>query len=250
MYSESIFRFLIKGVLSAWEKNEGQTRLIIGFASFFAMAGMAVAAIADSLKWRSEYGYGAIFVFGISFLVLMLFAIREDILTREHEEQKIEEVEFRARDNPDRPEYAWDLARTKLERYLDRNLAHLHSIFWLTAIVMLCGFGLIIFGIYKAYSTPDGLPISIVSAASGVLVSFIGGSFLLVFRSILTQSASYVTVLERINAVGMAVQIASGIPDAEEKMRSETTASLAKSLLSMYATGPKQEARVGRVSET
>lgn len=245
MYYDSISRFLIKGVLRAWERNEGQTRLLIGFSSLFSLVGIGLAAIADALKWQKEFGYGAIFVFGVSFLVLLLIAFREDILSREHEEQKIEEVESRARDNPDKPEYAWDLARTKLERYLDRNLAHLHSIFWLTAVVMLCGFGLIIIGIYKAYSNPDGLPISIVSAASGVLVSFIGGSFLLVFRSILTQSASYVTVLERINAVGMAVQITSSIPDTEEKMRSETTANLARSLLSMYATGEKKDAPKG-----
>jgi hypothetical protein len=71
-----------------------------------------------------------------------------------------------------------------------------------------------------------------------VRISFIGGSLLLIYRSILAQSKDYVTVLERINAVGMAVQVIASIPDSNEELKHNTTANLAKQLLSLYASSP------------
>ena len=100
---------------------------------------------------------------------------------------------------------------------------------------MLCGFGFVLYGLLKAFETPATLPVSIVASASGVLISFIGGSFLLVYRSILAQSKEYVTVLERINAVGMAVQVIANIPDESSQLKHQTTAELARQLLTIYA---------------
>lgn len=146
-----------------------------------------------------------------------------------------EEVETRALQHPEKPQFAWDLARIKLESYLDRNLAQVRSIFWLTLIVMTAGFSLIMYGLYHAFETPDRLPVAVVASASGVLVSLIGGSFLIIYRSIMSQSKDYVGVLERINAVGMAVQVISNIPDTSSPLREQTTAELAKQLLGLYA---------------
>jgi hypothetical protein len=61
---------------------------------------------------------------------------------------------------------------------------------------------------------------------------------MLVFRSILAESRGYVTVLERINAVGMAVQVIASIPDASADLKGATTASLANQLLGLYAPMP------------
>ena len=91
------------------------------------------------------------------------------------------------------------------------------------------------YGLFQASQNPEKLPVSIVASASGVLISFIGGSFLLIYRSILAQSKEYVTVLERINAVGMAVQVISSIPEASSELKHKTTAELAKQLLGLYA---------------
>lgn len=159
----------------------------------------------------------------------------QSLLERQARQDKIEIVEERAREHPEKPQLAWDLARTKLENYLDRNLAQVRSIYWLTLLVMFCGFGFIVYGLYEAFQSPDRLPVSIVASASGVIVSFIGGSLLLVYRSILAQSKDYVTVLERINAVGMAVQVIASISDTGQELRNTTTAELAKQLLNLYA---------------
>jgi hypothetical protein len=74
-----------------------------------------------------------------------------------------------------------------------------------------------------------------VGSASGVIISFIGGSFLLIYKSIIEQSSNYVSILERINAVGMAVQVLSGIPDDQAELKHKTTAQLASDLIKIYS---------------
>jgi uncharacterized protein YhhL (DUF1145 family) len=153
----------------------------------------------------------------------------------ERSRARIEKVEEQVREHPDRPQLAWDLARTKLENYLDKNLGQLQSIFWLTSFVMLVGFGFVLFGLMKAYESTANFPVSVVASASGVLISFIGGSFLLIYKSILAHTRRFVSVLERINAVGMAVQVLGSISDDNQKLRNESTAALAKHLLTLYS---------------
>ena len=150
--------------------------------------------------------------------------------------QNIQSVEQSLRDNPGRPQLAWDLARTKLESYLDRNLSQVRSIYVLTVLVMIVGFSIVMYGLFQVSQSQEKLSVSIVASASGVLISFIGGSFLLIYKSILSQSTGYVTVLERINAVGMAVQVIFSIPEETVDLQSKTKAELAKQLLSLYAT--------------
>lgn len=93
----------------------------------------------------------------------------QNLVEQQVREQKIETVEGRLREHPEKPQLAWDLARTKLENYLDRNLSQVRSIYWLTLIVMLCGFGFVMFGLFQASHNPEKLPVSIVASASGVL---------------------------------------------------------------------------------
>ena len=149
---------------------------------------------------------------------------------------KIEKVEESLRENPDKPQLAWDLARTKLENYLDRNLEQLRSIFWLTVFVIIVGFGIVLFGLAEAYLKPEILNVSIVGAVSGVIISFIGSSFLIIYRSILSQTRRYVSVLERINAVGMAVQVLGTISLESKELRNQSTAKLANQLINLYSS--------------
>lgn len=159
--------------------------------------------------------------------------------------QKVQVVERAREDHPERPQLAWDLARIKLEDHLDRNLSQVQSIFWLTVIVMLCGFAVVMYGLIEAAQNPAKLPISIVAAGSGVLISFIGGSFLLIYRSILSQSKGYVSVLERINAVGMAIQVISNIPESNAELKHNATAELARQLLGLYANSARGASQDG-----
>ena len=228
--------FFLEKIARAWERNAGHTRVLISFATAFCAAGIALAAYANAENVSMTVRYLG---FGLAILgafVLLVIAVLEQVRYAEKVESELEQVQTKARENPDKPEYAWDLARSKLERYLDRNLYEVRAIFFLTTTVMVAGFVLVLYGLIKAFADPASLPVSIVSAVSGVLLSFIGGSFLLIYRSVLAQSATYVAILERINAVGMAVQIAATVPDTDAKLKSETTAALAKTLLTMYGT--------------
>ena len=237
---------IISTLFKAWQS--GEKRLRIALILVFVVTLMAIligllseAAVIDK-RVANLVGVLLGIVAGVATIGVIAYQNLADQRVRE---QKIETVEERLREHPERPQLAWDLARVKLENYLDRNLSQVRSIYWLTLIVMFCGFGFVMYGLFQASQNPDKLPVSIVAAASGVLISFIGGSFLLIYRSILAQSKEYVTVLERINAVGMAVQVIASIPEANAELKSQTKAELAKQLLSLYATSlpPRKNAK-------
>lgn len=140
-------------------------------------------------------------------------------------------VEQRAREHPDQPSAAWDLARVKLESYLNRNLRQVHWIFILTLLVMTAGFVIIGYGVYHVYQSPESFNPSIVVTVSGILVEFIAATFLLIYRSTMDQARSYVSMLEKINAVGMSIQILDTMKSGDtDKFRAQ----LAMELLSLY----------------
>jgi hypothetical protein len=166
-------------------------------------------------------------------------------------ELRIERAEKQVADNPKEPVAAWLLARVTLESYLNRNLSQVRSIYMLTAAVMLVGFGLIIAGSVEAFMHPDRFHASVLSSLSGVAVSFIGGTFLVLHKSTMTQAKDYVTILERINAVGMSMQILDSLGSESDVLRRETTAVIAQQLLSMYSQHvPRLDYRMSKPSKT
>lgn len=227
---------MFKAFVQGWRSGNILVRALIiaTLVGIFSIVGIGVAqeigSLEDNVAKVLIGGIGVVAgLFGASVLAFDHYISSQQLQAREHD------VERQVRANPESPQLAWDLARIKLESYLDRNLSQVRSIYWLTLVVMIAGFVLISYGIYQATLDPEKLPMSIVASASGVLVSFIGGSFLLIYRSILSQSKGYVSVLERINAVGMAVQVIASIPESNSDLKHETTADLAKQLLHLYA---------------
>lgn len=232
----SFFEALYK----AWFRGEKRIRVAIVTSILFVGIALVIAGLAQPalLEKRTADVLAAVLGAVAGILTLGVIAY-QNFIEQEARKDKIEQVEQRVREHPEKPQLAWDLARTKLESYLDRNLSQVRSIYWLTLLVMFVGFGFILYGLYNAFQSSEKLPVSIVASASGVLISLIGGSFLLIYRSILSQSKDYVSVLERINAVGMAVQVISNIPQGSSALRDQTTAELAKQLLGLYASSSK-----------
>ena len=208
---------------------------ILAFATTGMFSGTASLLI-YVFYWREENiklaGY--ILLSGGFALFYLAFCFA-DAETEKLQQAEIFTAQELAHENPEKPQFAWELARVKLESYLDRNLKQVNSIFWLTSLVMLSGFSFIMYGLYHAVNNPDKLPVSIVAASSGVIISFIGGSLLLIYRSILAQTKTYVSVLERINAVGMAVHVIESIPDEHTEQKNLSKAELAKQLLTLYS---------------
>ena len=149
--------------------------------------------------------------------------------------RRIESAEKKVAENPKEPQAAWELAQVKLESYLNRNLSQVRSIYLLTVAVMLVGFSFIIAGSFEAFRDPDRFKASVLSSLSGVVVSFIGGTFLVLHKSTMSQAKDYVTILERINAVGMSMQILDSLEDENADLKQETTALIARQLLLMYS---------------
>lgn len=191
----------------------------------------SVVANAAGSNWGSVTAFVFACLTMVAMGVLRAFGEGQEITSQE---RRIEAATRSAIENPEKPQLAWDAGRATLEKYLNRNLSQVRTIAGITYTVMLLGFVLIIYGLYEAFGDPGKLSVSIVAAASGVLMNFIGGSFLLVYRSLLAQSREYLYVLERINGVGMAVAVIESISVEDAALKNATTAELAKNLLTLY----------------
>ena len=227
-----------KDILIAWRVGSVTVRRVIVIAILLVTTAIIISAIGRFFPYFPEIkgiteGVGAILgIFG-GILVLSVMAYQKSN-EETQKENRIQEVEKRVQDNPKETQAAWELARVKLESYLNRNLNQVRSIFWLTAFVMIVGFSLISFGVYTVFTTPDSLKASIIATSSGLIVNFIGASFLVLYKSTMAQAKDYVTILERINAVGMSVQILETIEDDENGLKQKTTAEISKQLLALY----------------
>ncbi len=168
--------------------------------------------------------------------IILGIASYERALAVREREKLVNKVEERVREHPNEPIAAWDLARIKLESYLNRNLTQIYWIFFLTIVVMLAGFVIIGYGVIRVYQSPDNFRPSIVVTVSGVVVEFIAATFLLIYRSTMEQAKEYVNILERINAVGMSVQILDSVEANDTGLRDKTRAEIATGLLTLYGS--------------
>jgi uncharacterized membrane protein YeiB len=130
--------------------------------------------------------------------------------------QRVHEAEQRRDEAPEKSKFAWDLARITLESYFDRNLRQVSSIYWLSVFVMLLGVVIIFGGIGMAAQAHDTGWTAFITAASGVITEVIGATFLILYRSTMDQAGVYIRTLERINSVGMAMQVLDTMPAGEE----------------------------------
>lgn len=71
---------------------------------------------------------------------------------------------------------------------------------------------------------------------------------MVLYKATMTQAKNYVTILERINAVGMSVQILGTINDNSNDLKDQTTAEVAKQLLSMYSSDIVKNRMVNRIT--
>lgn len=229
------------------EKSQGEGRksflalLLDNIVFLTILVAIAIVVVSTLIYLAQDPALGWLGAAGVVLMVIAGAAgtaIFEDRLAVRQRQKHIVEIERKVEDAPDKPKLAWDLASAKLEDYLARNLSQVRSIYYLVLFVMFIGFVFIGYGIYFVYYDAK-IEASIVAAVSGILVQFIGATFLLIYRSTMEQAKDYVAMLERINAVGMSVQLVESIEDPDPKVRDEVRADLASSLLEMYGKAPK-----------
>jgi hypothetical protein len=147
--------------------------------------------------------------------------------------RKVERAEAAVEEAPEKARPLWELSSARLELYFERNLSQIRSMFWITVGVLLVGFCLIAYGVSRAFQGA-AIQAATLTAASGVLTEFIAATFLVVYKSTLTQASGFVEALERINAVGMALQIVDTLPESENKLKNESKAALSAKLLEVF----------------
>lgn len=199
----------------------------IGLGLFFIICGAALAVITPTQLERS------IFVILSGVLVLFIGIIFLFV-------HKSRMVRARAAIDEPLPTDEFEKARRKIQYYMHENLMQVKHIYWLTVGAMLLGFVIIICGAAIAYKGEvDKKTASIVVTLSGVLVQFIGATFLIVYKSINEQARRYVEILERIYAVGMSVDLIKKITSNDE--RNKTRAKIASDILSLHGLEKRVE---------
>jgi hypothetical protein len=213
----------------------GNRRIRVSFFMSWALVFTAIvmAAISEGFSVHKNILQPIAAVLGVTGAAIFLgLGSYQRALESTSREKILREAEVRARTHPQEPQAAWDLARVKLESYLNRNLKQIQWIFALTLFAMSVGFAIIGYGIYKVYEFPNNVNPSIVVTVSGILVEFIAATFLLIYKSTMEQARSYVAMLEKINAVGMSIQILDGTKTGDvDSFRTQ----LAMKLLSLYS---------------
>jgi len=174
---------------------------------------------------------------GVGALILSIIIsliIFNQITSRE----KMNQAETKAQEVSSKAKPSWDLARVTLQEYFNRNLAQITWIFWLSLVVMIIGFGIIIWGITQSSKSPDYFLPGIIAGVAGVLTEFIGATFIFVYKSTIQQAMEYLKTLERINSVGMAMQILDTMPDNAQTtdLKSKTKAMLVEAFLRQSRT--------------
>lgn len=227
-------------IVESWLKGGKALRYTLCAAIILVAIAILVLAYGQFVDLEKQFVEVVAGTFGVISAILTLGVIAyQRALERTKAERKIEAVEERFRENPKETQAAWELAQTKLESYLNRNLSQVRSIFWLTVLVMLFGFFLIGYGVLRAYDNPNILGPSILTACSGVIVNFIGATFLVVYKSTMTKVKEYMAIVERINAVGMSVQILENLKDSSADLKEKTTAELSNQLLELYGSSKR-----------
>jgi hypothetical protein len=204
-----------------------------------------VVAIAGALASYTSHNFllERLGQFLLAIATLSYFFIDSALRAREEErlEARIDRAEQVAVENPDKPGPLWEAARARLELYFQRNLSQIRSIFWITCLVMMAGFVMIAYGLSTAQSD-QAIKGSALAVGAGLLTEFVAATFIVVYKSTMSQADTFVATLERINSVGMAIQILDSIPDSEGELKNQSRADLVRQILEKR---PREESKKG-----
>lgn len=222
-------------MIRALRYGKGAVRVSAVIASLVTAFGVVFGLFSMLFSLPSVNLRSAEFAMAVGALLTVVTTTLQRVEETDRNRFRIDLAEKNVAANPDKPQLVWELAQVKLESYLTRNLSQVRSIFALSVFVMLVGFALISIGAYWSLHDEKKFRASVLSAVSGLIVSFIGGTFLVLYKATMAQAKDYVTILERINAVGMSVQILESLSD-NPRLKQESVAEVAKQLLHMYST--------------
>lgn len=169
-------------------------------------------------------------IVGLTGIIVSVLAYASEAKkARKHQDGREREAKAAADQQPDKARPAWELAFVRMDGYFRRNLGQVQAIFWVAVGVMIAGFVVVTSGIISVFERPDRLTPAAVVTGSGVITQFIGATLMVIYRSTLEQAGG--AILERINPVGMAVQILDEIPETETQAKSSARVEIANALV-------------------
>jgi hypothetical protein len=161
----------------------------------------------------------ALYAFLIFLLAVVFFfwVDRKYRLLMEEEDKRLQAARARAERSPDQLSPAWELAGANLQSYFTINLAQVRQIFDVSVGVMVVGFLFVIWGVHK--QAQAGLqsiaPAAGVVTVSGIITQFIGATFMVIYRSTMAQATRFVSVLDRINTIGVSLKVLDQIQESD-----------------------------------
>jgi len=228
-FSGFVFHF------TAWDVAANGTEA--GTATAIGSVYKPVPAEPPAFQVIAPYLY-ALLVF-LLFAGAILLVQRRIAEVRSRAAQTIAEAQLKATEHPEKIRFIWELAQVKLEAYFDRNLIQVNLVFWVAVFAMIVGFMFVLVGVVLSFRNPKIWTTPLVAAVSGIITQFIGATFMVIYRSTMAQANEYMTILERINSVGMAVQVVESLQGATE-LQNATRAAIAKLLLGGKANSGAQ----------
>lgn len=176
-------------------------------------------------------------IIGGLWVIVLLYL--QTVFKERQRQARINNAEKYYRENPVSSKAAWDLSQIKLESYIDRNLEHVRWIFILAVLVIIAGCSIIFFGILLVYENSSQTTPAVIASVSGVITQLLGGTLLFLYKSTMQQAKEYVRILERINTVGMSVQMLEKHSGDDNVAKDSAFIDMAKQVISNFSiTGP------------
>lgn len=132
------------------------------------------------------------------FFTLIIFQPFDD------KKEQQEEIKKEEKEQPDKIKPTWEYGKVELMEQLEVTKKQIRITFWCSLIAII--FGLVL--IFKIIITQNlDKDISILGIIGGVIVEFIGATFLFMYKSLISQLNENLKILERLNFVGIGIKI-------------------------------------------
>lgn len=233
---------LIKDVpYRTYHEFDQSLRETIGLENFKKYSSFISSVKDNKTSWQR---IGLYFYIGI-FILLIIARLVVSFILGDHKKKVIDKelndnIDKAKRDITEKPEKiapVWDLANYTLQKYYNKNLSQIDSIYKLSIAVMIMGFALIVSILIATTYYKIDVKLESIGIIAGIITEFIGATFLFIYKSTITQALQHSKSLEDINNVGMSIKIIESISKVEtnkEKL-DDAKIEIAKKLITTHS---------------
>lgn len=189
-----------------------------------------------------------VFFIFVMYLILLIIWISFYYSTRRRPgeriaklDQKINEAETEAEQNPESNRAIWEVNYYQLVRFIEINREQNSKVFRLSIWMILFGLLLICGGLARDFLYVPSVQTSAASWAAiiaGLVTQFIAATILVLFRSVVQQTMEYFKTVERMASIGVAINILDNLPTGEntENLKMKTLSEIAIKVIELGLT--------------